>query len=79
MPYIHYRPYNERATAPGKTDLTSLPPPDGVVRITPQTGGKYLVEIGRGKYVKRFQLSHAEASELYSQLPAMVPGLRPAS
>jgi hypothetical protein len=58
---------------------STAPPPDGVVRITPQSGGKYLVEIGRGKYVKRFQLSHAEASELYSQLAATVPGLRPAS
>jgi hypothetical protein len=57
---------------------TELPPP-GTVRMTPQTGGKYLVEIGRGRYVKRFQLSHAEASELYSQLAATMPGLRPAS
>jgi hypothetical protein len=66
------------STAPGKTDITKLPPPDGVVRMTPQSGGKYLVEIGRGKYTKRFQLSHAEATQLYSQLPAIVPGLQAA-
>jgi hypothetical protein len=54
------------------TDHGGLPEvPDGQVKITPK-GPSLLVEIGRAKYTKRFQLSPAEAALLLAELPKFV-------
>ncbi len=42
--------------------------PDGQVLITPQLSGRFLVEIGRSKYVKRINFSRAEATQLAGKL-----------
>ena len=43
--------------------------PTGQVEITPHKGGEwFLVQIGRGRYTKRFNISRAEAEQLLSEL-----------
>lgn len=59
-------------------DIDVKVPAAGVVRVTPLRNGRYLVEIGRARYVKRFNLSDAEARELYARIGATVPGIAPA-
>jgi hypothetical protein len=49
-------------TQPAETDIRIVA--DGQIRTTPQRNGRLLVEIGRGRYVKRFNLSRAEAEQL---------------
>ena len=54
-------------------------PADGAVSVSPLGDGRYLVQIGRPRYVKRLQLSHAEAAELHAAIGATVPGIAPAA
>jgi hypothetical protein len=46
--------------------------PAGVVLISPRADGWFLVQIGRGRKVKSFWLSHAEASQLADLLAEAV-------
>lgn len=59
------------------TDHGGLPPvPEGIVRLERLDGkwaGWYRVSMGRGKYVKRFNLAPAEAAQLRDLLTAQVP------
>lgn len=55
---------------PAETDIRIIPA--GQVRTTPQPNGRYLVEIGRARYVKRFNLSHAESTQVLAQLAALL-------
>jgi hypothetical protein len=50
-------------------------PAAGEVLITDQPHGRYLVEIGRGRYVKRFNLSHDEAAQIAAMLAAKLPAV----
>jgi hypothetical protein len=52
----------------GKAGLTA----QGIVRVTPCRNGRWLVEIGRARYVKRLNISRAEAAELVRVLTAVV-------
>jgi hypothetical protein len=47
--------------------------PAGIVRATPLAGGWHLIEIGRTKGVKRFNLSDAEARQLIEVLGEVLP------
>jgi hypothetical protein len=58
------------APPPPETDIRIIP--DGQVRTTPQPNGRFLVEIGRARYVKRFNLSGAEAAQVAAQLAAQL-------
>jgi hypothetical protein len=49
-------------TRDGRTKVSLTPP--GAVQVTPGRDGWYFVQITRAKYVKRFNLSRAEAAEL---------------
>jgi len=44
--------------------------PAGQIVVTPHEGGWFLIQIGRARYTKRFNLSRAEASELVDRLAA---------
>jgi len=60
--------------APGacSADLAPIVTPPGVIRVTPSRNGRWLVEIGRAQYVKRLNVSRAEAAELVRVLTAEV-------
>lgn len=45
----------------------------GIVAVESRPGGWLHVQVGRGRYVKRFNLSHAEAAQLLEQLSALLP------
>lgn len=45
----------------------------GELLVTPHGEGWFLVEIGRGRYVKRFNISHAEAVLLAERLEEQLP------
>lgn len=53
-------------TQPAEPDIRIIA--DGLVRTTPLPNGRLLVEIGRARYVKRFNLAPAEAAQLHEQL-----------
>jgi hypothetical protein len=47
------------------TGITTSELPRGEVKLTPhKEAGWFLVEVGRGRYVKRFNLSRGEAEQL---------------
>lgn len=51
-------------------ETDSRPVPIGQIRVTPQSGGWWLIEIGRARKLKRLYLSDAE----YRQLIEIYPG-----
>lgn len=48
--------------------------PAGIVHLTPQAEGRFLVEVGRARRVTRMNLSHAEASQLLDLLGSALRG-----
>lgn len=48
--------------------------PTGQVRVDPHGSGWYLIQIGRGRYTKRFNLSDAEIRQLIDKFADVLAG-----
>jgi hypothetical protein len=57
----------------GKNSALPAEIPAGMVAVEPRPDGWFHVQIGRSRGTRRFNLSHAEASQLLEQLASLLP------